>query len=271
MAQADEFKAFEHAGWDGIPAQYDAGFGALTVQSIGPMLDAVSGAGLRLLDVASGPGYVADAAAKRGFDVTGVDFAAAMVREAKRRAPRIDFREGDAEALPFEASSFDAVVINFGVLHLARPEQAIAEAFRVLRPGGRFAFTVWAPPERAVAFGIVLGAVRAHGNPDAPLPPGPPFFRYSDARAAGDALLAAGFVEPRSVEVPQQWRLASGEALFDIMLGGTVRTGGLLRAQTPEALSAIRGAVIDGVAPYRDGKGIELPMPAVLSSARKPS
>ena len=59
-----------------------------------------------------------------------------MVAEARRRWPALTFREGDAEALPFESSSLDAVVMNFGLLHLARPDVALAEAFRVLRPAG---------------------------------------------------------------------------------------------------------------------------------------
>lgn len=271
MTDADPFKAFEQAGWEGIPDAYHAGFGTLTTQCIGPLLDAVAAKRrTQLLDVASGPGYVAAEAVHRGCEALGVDFAPAMVREASRRFPGIEYREGDAEALSFPKESFDAVVINFGVLHLARPDAAIAEAFRVLRPGGRLAFTVWALPERAVAFGIVLGAIRAKGNPDAPLPPGPPFFRFGDRAESEAALTQAGFTELKVMEVSQRWRLPSGEALFDIMRDGTVRTGGLLRAQTPAALAAIREAVIEAVKPYENGKGIELPMPAVLSSGLKP-
>jgi SAM-dependent methyltransferase len=223
-----------------------------------------------VLDVACGPGYLAAAAARRGARVVGVDFAEAMLRAARRSVPAVAFELGDAEALPFGTGRFDAVLMNFGLLHLARPDQAIVEAARVLRPGGRAAFTVWAPPSHAVAFGLVLDAVRAHGNPDVPLPPGPPFFRFSDARECEAATLAAGLRECRVTEVPQRWRLDSGEALFEVMRGGTVRTGGLLQAQSAEALAAIRRAVIEGAERYRAGPGIELPMPSVLFAARKP-
>jgi hypothetical protein len=72
------------------------------------------------------------------------------------------------------------------------------------------------------------------------------------------------------VVVPQVWRLASGDALFEVMRDGTVRTAGLLRAQTPDAQHAIRAELRETVLPYRRGAGIELPMPAVLSSAIKP-
>jgi SAM-dependent methyltransferase len=265
------FHAFERAGWESIPRAYQDGFGALTIQAVGPLLDAARvGLGVRVLDVATGPGYVAAAAGRRGAAVVGVDFSAAMLAEARRHHPEIDFQVGDAEALPFPEGVFDAVVMSFGLLHLARPDQALAEAYRVLRSGGRIGFTVWAPPDAAVAFGIVLGAVERHGRLDVPLPPGPPFFRFSEPAEARRVLLGLGFQAPETRIVPQVWRLPSGDALFDVMRDGTVRTAGLLRAQTAEALEAIRAEIRDAVARYRRGGAIELPMPAVLSSAVKP-
>src|SRR5262245_10318660 len=149
----DAFKAFEHEGWERVAHPYRDAFSSLTMQSIEPLLDAVAaGPGVRVLDVACGPGDAAAAAAGRGAVATGVDFAAAMVAQAARLHPDIVFRDGDAEALPFAEGRFDAVFINFGVLHFAQPDRAIAEAHRILAPGGRFAFTVWAPPEKCAAF-----------------------------------------------------------------------------------------------------------------------
>jgi ubiquinone/menaquinone biosynthesis C-methylase UbiE len=95
-----------------------------------------------VLDVACGPGYVAEAARERGATPIGVDFSPAMVRVARARVSDIDFRLGDATALDFEAARFDVVVANFGVIHVADPGAAFAEARRVLRPDGAFAFTV---------------------------------------------------------------------------------------------------------------------------------
>src|SRR5437867_7255050 len=129
----EKFRNFEHAGWEGIPDEYHQAFGNLTSQAIGPLLVAAGlKSGMTFLDIASGPGYVAAAAAKRGATVTGVDFSAAMVAQAQRNYPDIEFREGDAEQLPFEDGVFEAAVMNFGILHLARPEQALLEACRVL-------------------------------------------------------------------------------------------------------------------------------------------
>jgi len=269
-ADPSAFHAFERAGWESIPRAYQDAFGTLTTQTIGPLLDATRvGPGVRVLDVATGPGYVASAAAQRGATAVGVDFSAAMLAEARRHFPAVDFQEGDAEALPFPDASFDAVVMNFGLLHLGRPEEALAEAHRVLRPSGRIGFTVWAKPEEAVAFGIVLGAIQRHGRLDVPLPPGPPFFRFSDPEECRRALGELGFQTPEAVQVRQIWRLGSPDALFDIMRDSTVRTAGLLRAQAPEALDAIRADVRDAVRAYQRGGAVELPMPAVLASAAK--
>lgn len=264
------FRAFEHAGWQSVVTEYDRAFARLTAQSIEPLLDAVGVVkGMRLLDVATGPGYVAAAAAQRGASVVGVDFSAAMVAEARRRQPAVDFREGDAEALPFPEGSFEAVVMNFGLLHLENPERAIGEAHRVLHPRARFGFTVWAPPETAVGFAIVLRAIRTHGDPNVPLPAGPPFFRFSDPGECRRALGAAGFAAPTILEVPQVWRFDAPDELFEVFYGGTVRTAGLLRGQTPAAQAAIRDAVSDAANTYRRGSGLELPMPAILVSATK--
>lgn len=257
------FREFEHAGWEKLTQGYHDAFGHLTTQTIEPLLDAVAAKrGAKILDVASGPGYVAAVAAARGAAVTGLDFSAAMVADASRRYPSIEFREGDAEELPFADGSFDAVTMNFGLLHVSRPERALAEARRVLRQHGRFAFTVWAKPEEARALAIVLGAIQKHGDMNVPLPPGPPFFRFSDAAETRRALNAAGFGDIEISTVPLVWRLPSPEALWDFIWNGTVRTGALLRAQKPQALEAIRREIVAG-------SQRELPMPAVLASATK--
>ncbi len=100
-AEPSAFHAFERAGWESIPRAYQDAFGTLTTQAVSPLLDAARvGPGIRVLDVATGPGYVAAAAAQRGAAVVGIDFSAAMLAEARRHHPEIDFQAGNAEALP---------------------------------------------------------------------------------------------------------------------------------------------------------------------------
>ena len=265
------FRAFEHDGWQRAARPYDRAFGSVTSLAVAPLLNAVgAGAGTRLLDVACGPGYVTAAAAKLGADALGVDFSSEMTACARERYSGLRFEEGDAERLHFEDGSFDAVVMNFGMLHLENPERAILEAFRVLKAGGRYAFTVWDLPERAVAFEIVLQSVQAHGDMNVPLPAGPPFFRFSDPREAKRSLVEAGFEEVSVIQLPQTWVLESPEALFTVMRTASVRTAALLNAQTPQALEAIRVEISAKAGKYLTGSVVELPMPAMLTSAFKP-
>jgi ubiquinone/menaquinone biosynthesis C-methylase UbiE len=260
------FHEFEHEGWQDVANRYHDGFAAITTQSVVPLLDAAHVTkDMRVLDVACGPGYAAGAAAARGAVAVGVDFSSEMVEEARRRYPAVEFREGDAEQLSFSDSSFDAVILNYGMLHLARPERALSEAHRVLRPGGRVAFTVWDTPDKAIGFGIILAAIQKHGNMNVPIPPGPPFFRFSDPEESSRALVAAGFSNPVIVHVDQLWRLPSSDALFEIFYNASVRNAALLRAQKPDALEAIQKEIRENVARHR---GV-LPMPAVLVSAKK--
>jgi len=96
---------------------------------------------LDALDVGCGTGFLALELAARGHRVTGVDFAPAMVAEARRKAAErgaaIQFQEGDAEQLPFPAGRFDLVISRHLLWTLPHPEAAIDEWIRILRPGGR--------------------------------------------------------------------------------------------------------------------------------------
>jgi SAM-dependent methyltransferase len=226
---------------------------------------------VRLLDVACGPGHVAAAAARRISSVIGVDFSSSMVAIASRRNPGLEFMVGDAEQLDFPDHSFDAVVMNFGMLHLAYPDDAIAEAFRVLRPGGRYAFTVWDVPEKTAGFDIILQSIQLHGKMDVQLPAGPPFFRFSDPAESKRALTAAGFINAQTLQIPQTWKVESGDELLTSFRTAAVRTTALLNAQTSDALRKIRGEVLARAEKFRKGDSIDLPMPAILSSAIRPA
>jgi len=279
MADAPEiepkaFHEFEHAGWQRASSDYHRHFIALTSQAIAPLLDAVgvppTTAKSKLLDIASGPGYVAAEAARRGWSVVGVDFSEAMVALAQSVHPRIAFRHGDAEALSFANGEFDAAVMNFGILHLARPEDALKEACRVLRSGGRFAFSAWATPDKTLGFRVVLDAVAEFGDPNVQLPAGPPFFRFSDPEECRRALEAAGFTNVRVEAIPLTWRPDSAADFFEAFIKGSARTGGLLNAQTPSALAQIRAAIEKRIAAFERNGQLEIPMPALVASARKP-
>ena len=267
------FQEFERAGWEDpdIAAGYDEHISSVTTQSIAALLDAAGiSHGSRVLDVAAGAGYVTSASARRGADPIGIDFSLAQVRMARERNPTLRFEQTDAEALPFGADTFDAVVNAFGMCHLPNPGIALLEAFRVLKSGGRVAFTVWDMPERAVVFGVIYAAVSTHGSMDVGLPIGPNFFLFSSPDASMNALRDAGFVSPSFQQVPQVWRIADPDKLFDMVAEGTVRAAATLRAQSPQVREFIRAALRATVATYKCGDHFEVPMPAVLATAVKP-
>ena len=267
-----DFSEFEHEGWERVAQAYHTYFGDLTAQSNHAMLEALGvGRGTRFLDVASGPGYLAAAARRRGADVAGVDFSVAMVEKARRVFPGLEFRVGDAEDLPFPDESFGAVGISFGMEHFQHPERALAEAFRVLQSGGRIAFTVGAMPDKAVGIGMVVKAIEKHGTTNVPVPPGPPLFRFSDWGESRRALLEAGFVQPEVREVDQTLVLSSPDTPFHALMRGGVRVAAMLHAQTPAALALIERAVSHEAETYRSDAGeLRIPMCCVVASALKP-
>ena len=106
-------------------------------------------AGQKVLDVAAGNGNVSLAAARRGCEVTATDYVAALLERARERAQAehlpMEFREADAEALPFKDASFDVVVSTFGVMFTPDQERAAAELARVCRRGGKIGLANWTP------------------------------------------------------------------------------------------------------------------------------
>src|SRR3989442_1443064 len=108
------------------------------------------------------------------------------------------------------------------------------------------------------------------GRRHVPLPEGPPFFRFAAADQSRQILERAGFVDVEVRVLPLTWRLDSPDGVYDALSRGGVRTAAVLRAQTPKALDAIRGAVRRSVERYKEGDRFVVPMPAVLASATKP-
>jgi ubiquinone/menaquinone biosynthesis C-methylase UbiE len=269
----NDFKNLEHTGWERVAGKYDEAWTSLTTQFADSLLTAAGvKPGMRVLDVACGPGNVAAAAHRLGAIPVGVDFSRNMILRARQNHPEIEFFEGDAERLEFASENFDGVVMNFGVLHLANPETAFAEAQRVLRRGGRFGFTIWAKPEENPGARIMAEAIEAHPKMAVnSIPEGPPYNRFSDADECWRTLQASGFsvLSMTFDTVRVNWKVPTTRFLFDAELNAGVRTTAVLARYSLEELTAIRSAVEKSVERFASNGEYAIPMTANVISVAK--
>jgi SAM-dependent methyltransferase len=262
-------RAFEHARWERAAGVYGATFASATRPFIEAVLDAARVArGTHMLDIACGPGFLASGGRERGAVARGLDFSPAMLAIASVRETELRFDEGDAESLPYEDASFDSVVSNFGIHHVPRPGFALREAHRVLREGGRVAFSFWAEPAENVAWKLVFDAVARHGAREAVQMPAPGG-GFGTAAQCADALREAGFADCATRLVRATWGHRDAAAMVVALQTGTVRMAALLEAQRPDALAAIVADIAANAECYRDDDGIAVPIAAVIASGDK--
>ena len=246
-------------------------FGEMMSTCIEHLLDAAGvSAGTEVLDVACGGSVRAGSAAvARGAKVTGIDISGADIAAARGVFPNIRFEVGDAANLPFAGESFDAVVMCYGLLHFADPETALREAWRVLRSGSRVAFSTWASPEKAAGYGAAIDALEALEDSSHPPATSRSYFRFADHDTCHQLLSKAGFLRSTVSEVPQVWSPGSEAAAFDYLYGGII-VGRELREKGPAARDALCRFVMKDLAALREGSQLEIPMPVVLASGKKP-
>ena len=195
-------------------------------------------AGARVLDVATGSGNAAIAAARCGCEVVGIDYVPALLDRARTRAAAegldIEFAEADAEALPYADGAFDAVLSVMGVMFAPDQERAAAELLRVSRSGGTIALANWTPEG---LIGDLLRVVSKY----APPPPGvrPPVQWGSADRLR--ELLGDGVASLDTTEHVFTWRHRSAEEFADFFLvnyGPTERAAAALDDDRRAALRA---------------------------------
>ena len=276
MSESDaaNFKLFEAQGWTAQAGTYGELTGQVTSRFAEPLLDAAGVRhGDRLLDVATGPGYVAERAEARGAVPLGIDIAEGMVAVARRNHPELEFMVADAEELPLEDGSFDAVVGNFVINHLPAPERGVAEAARVLVGGGHLAFSAWLRPDRMLIMGLIGDAIEVadveEDGQAAGIPPGPDGYRFADQAEFRGLLEGTGLVEVAVEPVVLVQRIADAEELWRGFMGGSVRGSAFVRAQSDAVRARIRDALDAVVEPYWAGDALEVPVAANIASGRK--
>lgn len=213
-------------------------------------------AGEQVLDVACGTGVVAVTAALRGAQVKGLDLSPALLEDARRNAAvveaGIEFTEGDVEALPYADASFDVVLSQFGHMFAPRPAVAVAEMLRVLKPGGRIAFSTW-PPD------LMIGRMFSLTSRFAPPPPAgvaaPPAWGDPNVvrERLGDAVSGLRFqMDELSIPSlsPRHYR-----ANMELTAGPVIKLVQGLQAQ-PETLARFRAEMETLIAQYFVGNRV---------------
>jgi len=213
--------------------------------------------GDRVLDVGTGTGVVAVTAARQGCDVVALDLTPELLEHARENAAvagvEVRWDVGDVERLPHGDSSFDAVVSQFGHMFAPRPDVAVAEMLRVLRPGGTLAFATW-PPEQLIGrqfrlLGQYLPPPPGVASPDL----------WGDPRVVqerlGEAVRDVHFERDRMV-----WQALSPEhflALQEAKAGPFLRVASTL-ASDPARLAAFRAEALALAAPYHQDNVMQL-------------
>jgi len=213
--------------------------------------------GERILDLSTGTGWTSRLVARRGAEVIGADIAADLLDAARARAREeqlvIDYRLGDAEALPFEDGQFDAVVSTFGVMFVSRPEAAARELARVCRTRGRIALTTWMSDSNVFKMFMVMK--RYMPPPPTPAPPSP----FEWGRTERIRELLGDTFDLRFEQGMSYYREPSAEAAWDTFSKGYGPTRALATNLEPDRRAALREEFIAFHAGFPTELGVCVP------------
>jgi ubiquinone/menaquinone biosynthesis C-methylase UbiE len=219
--------------------------------------------GQTILDIAAGTGDLGFNVAERVGEegrVISTDFAPEMVDVARRQSEargltNVEHREMDAERMDLEDDSVDGVVCRWGYMLMADPAAALKETRRVLRDGGRLAFTVWRTPDRnpwAAVPGMTL-VQRGHMPPPEQGAPG--IFALGEPGRVRELVTGAGFEEPEPEEIAFEFRYGDFDDLWDTLIHIAGPLARVINALPDDERQATREAIKENLASYRDEAG----------------
>ncbi len=192
------------------------------------------------------------------------DFTSEMIAAARRRAdevgvPNAEFRVLDAERMDLQTDSVDGVLCRWGYMLMVDPAAAFAETRRVLRLGGRLAFSVWAARERNPALSLVGTVLVELGHIAPPDPAAPGAFVMADPGRVRELVVGAGFAEPEIEEVYFRLPFAERDAYWRYLTETSASASPVLRALPPEEQDKVRGQVHEAAQPFQSGEGYDFP------------
>lgn len=269
---------YSHGYWRERAAYWDRnadGIAEMADRLNQPLLDAVGiETGQRVLDLASGTGEPALSIARRvgpEGHVTSTDLVAEMLDGTRRRLEaagmrNVDCRVADMEALPFADATFDRVTCRFGIMFTNDPGRALAEARRVLKPGGRAGFLVWGPRADTSQFEVFAAAAERVLGSGSELDLDSPF-RFGAEGSLNTAMTAAGFVETEEQALRFEPKIPASEPFWRPHIDMTF---GPLAAD-PARRAALDSAIAEGFAAYRAGDAYRLKMHVRIGTGRRPA
>ena len=236
--------------------------------------------GMHVLDLACGVGdpalSIATEVAPSGR-VTATDLGPGMMSLAEERARKkgltnIEFREANAESLPFADESYDVLTCRFGIMFFPDLPKALGECFRVLKPSGRVTFVAWGKagqPFFTTTAGILLKHVPV--PPPPPDPEGPSMFMFGERGRLRRALAAAGFTNVHEEEriISGRWQ-ASVEEYWEQFTEVAVPFRPLLAQLTPEKKDQAVAEIFAALREFWDGKEMNMPLEIVVGTGIRP-
>lgn len=229
--------------------------------------------GETVLELAAGPGDTGFAAAAR-LGPTGrlisTDVVPEMVATAEERGRElglgnVEYRVVDAQAIDLPDESVDGVLCRWGYMLVGNPAAALAETYRVVRPGGRLVFAVWAEAD-ANPWGTAVGkALLQLGLIERPDPDAPGPFRFGNADRVRELVRSSGFEEPLVEDVPVTWRHESLDDYWAVTTDLSFLLTSAAESLPSEVLEQVRSRTSEALTPYADAKG-RLAVPGLCRS-----
>lgn len=262
------FKEDQRGEWDAAAAGWNRWLAVIEGEEAGRaqteklLALAEIGPGDVVLDVATGygePGLTAARSVQPGGRMVCSDLAGEMLAFARQRAEEagldnVEFLEADAEQLPFEAETFDAIICRHGLQFLTDVAGALWSYRAFLRPGGRLAAIVWGPPS-TVGFARAMEVIREELDLQPPHAGQPGIFALSDADALAALVARAGFADVETGTLPVVYETATAQDRTQLLRDTYPPMADLVDAQPPDVAERVWARITEAWAPFITSTG----------------